>query len=150
MPEEYRERARRLAAMLRARPDRHDQSVYLREEGDNECGTAACIAGWSVLVEGGAITIDAEGVMTWEEERRNADGQLTVGYVPSFDQAGMRYLGLGEDVAFALFDGDQREGDAVTFLEAIAAGIVDPQATRSHGVESTSEFRYRLMAPTTA
>lgn len=148
--EKYRERARRLAAMLIARPERHYQSTWVREEPDNECGTAACIAGWATLIAAGEVEIDAEGTMTWDKARQQEhDGTLaylTAGLIPEY--AGREYLGLSADVASALFDGDQEEVDAVAFLSAIASGRVDRVAYNDDD-EPYSEFRDRLIADAT-
>jgi hypothetical protein len=46
--------ARRLRAKLNDAPEQHDQGVWGRLDtaaGDSECGTTACAAGWTVLLE---------------------------------------------------------------------------------------------------
>lgn len=62
-----------LALMLSGRPERHSQSEWVAPEYSNECGTAACVAGWGGLWSLGRVAIDDAGVMTWPGRVVNRD-----------------------------------------------------------------------------
>lgn len=107
--QEYRERRTALANMLRARPERHDQSVWGDSKPENECGTVGCAAGWAKLAKAGIVTIAPDGEMTWDEDAmiRDWDGQRTLWRSDGGDNAfreGQEWLGLGSEVANYLFD----------------------------------------------
>lgn len=57
-------RAYELLDFLETHPEQHDQSMWVNETGEtpftltyalNHCGTTACAAGWTVLLNGGTI-----------------------------------------------------------------------------------------------
>jgi hypothetical protein len=64
--ETYRARAGALGAMLTAAPYRHNQYTWGGVKQENECGTAACAAGWSLLAKRGIVTIARDGAMTFD------------------------------------------------------------------------------------
>jgi hypothetical protein len=95
---ETREHCRRLALMLRARPERHDQRMFTQHRPENECGTAACVGGWAGLWRDGFIDIDAAGVMSYGRELIERGGYQGIDTV-----AAAAWLGLSEDDAVFLF-----------------------------------------------
>ena len=71
--ETYRDRAGRLARMLAAAPYRHNQGTWGGVREQNECGTAACAAGWSLLAGRGIVTIDPDGTMSYDKAALGAE-----------------------------------------------------------------------------
>lgn len=128
--EEYRERARRLGLMLTLRPERHYQGDWAQPRAENECGTAACVAGWSTLWADGVVHIDAEGTMTWDP----ADMRLKVAGEPRSlihvgehnlavfsSDLGQKFLGLDYAGAHALFY-DATDEEARDVLVRLGSG----------------------------
>lgn len=70
---EYRARAAALGTMLTVAPYRHNQATWGTVRPENECGTAACAAGWSLLAGRGIVTIAADGGMTWDPAKLGAE-----------------------------------------------------------------------------
>ncbi len=128
-----RERCRRLGLMLDARPERHDQELYLDAKPENECGTVGCVAGWGRLWSDGLVDIGPDGHMSWSSDLGNAVGTW-------FGSHGIakKWLSLEEQAAHHLFlttldytfseDGDDvargPERLAVAVLAAIGAGTL--------------------------
>jgi len=149
---EYRERARRLALMLKLRPERHNQSVWGGAKPDNECGTAACVAGWSAILTDGLASIDADGTLTWDPDRmvRDDDTLTLWGAGPNaviwrVEHAGRNYLGLSDDLADALFNGSNDERETVELLARIGDGRVDRFADLIDDGESLTDMLHRLL-----
>ena len=120
----HQERARRLGLMLAARPERLRMDLWTTPMETNECGTAACVAGWSVLWEQDAVRIDAEGNMTWPAPIWTGLGpevRMTVQPRRSFELDGQQFLGLKSADAGALFYGAGNR-TAVDTLQAIGRG----------------------------
>jgi len=120
-PEVYQERARRLAAMLDARPERLEMSSWTRPESKNECGTTACVAGWAVIWSRGAVDIGPDGTMTWSKD---ADLWCTYPH-HSYERDGAQFLGLTDTGATALFFGADEE-TAVDVLRQLGSGELEP------------------------
>jgi len=119
--EVYQERARRLAAMLAARPERLDMGSWTGHEPSNECGTRACVAGWSVIWNQGAVDIQSDGTMTWDPN----GPALCVTYPrTSFERDGARFLGLDDTNASALFF-SATDRDAVDVLRRLGSGELE-------------------------
>lgn len=115
----YRARAGALGAMLTAAPYRHNQKVWGGAKPKNECGTSACVAGWSLLARRGIVTIAEDGVMTWDpaamedlygrDEHNPEDGHGSFdtlwrdGFADYARVEGMDWLGLSYDASYTLF-----------------------------------------------
>ena len=126
--EEYRERARRLGLMLTLRPERHYQADWAHPRAENECGTAACVAGWATLWADGVVSIDAEGTMAWDiadmfEGTLAESGRDNLWTVASY--FGREFLGLDDENAHALF---YRTSDKMArdVLAKLGSGELDP------------------------
>ena len=104
----------------RGLPSEWDQGTWGRAEPGVDCGTACCIAGRQVLLDGGKFLVDI-GV-----------GSIRVPYavnarMPEGDEVDIRdyaaqRLGLTEERADALFEADNGLGDLRTIIDAIGQG----------------------------
>lgn len=136
--EVYRERATALANMLTLRPERHEQETFVSPKLENECGTVACVAGWSALAYAGVVTIALNGEMTWTEdgmhtlswwdtERHESVPMQTLydgGIAGAAERTGRKWLGLSREAAGALFY-TMTEQVAVEVLRGLGDGRLD-------------------------
>lgn len=129
-----KEVAAEAASLIRLRPERHDQTVWLdfgrNDDPDHECempvgeivaslyaeegscGTTACVAGWvAILTAPWGSYITDSGSVVWP------DGSLH-----SIELAGQGGLGLGYDAAHWLFAGDRERAEVLTALDRLAKG----------------------------
>jgi hypothetical protein len=135
--EVYRTRAASLHAMLSARPERHDQSTFGAVNPQNECGTTACVAGWSDLWRAGVVDIAPDGNMTWPPEALAQDvfGKRSLlfaeryqnredtreGYLSTPANNGQEWLGLSDRTAKFLFY-DTGNAEALEVLRRLGNG----------------------------
>ena len=96
------EKIEKLIHMLRSHPDGYEQTTWgsrWLNDSDHSCGTAACLAGYAVLMEGYELWFGPDKYET--EECVNAQGELF--YI--FDVA-QKILGLDKKTARILFSPD--------------------------------------------
>jgi hypothetical protein len=121
--------AEQVLAHIEADPRRHAQDTYGRRP-HHSCGTAACIAGWAVILHERTEPIwvgtqtqsldfvrlpyDLEQAIWGKPSRYN--GGWPVGI------AAASLLGLDDETAERLFDGNQPEATALSYLRQIIAG----------------------------
>jgi hypothetical protein len=96
---------------IAAHPERHDQTTFL---ASTACGTAGCIAGWTVLFTG------------WQWPGLGSKVIARDGSHWSIVTAAMDELGLTERQGEALFCGYNEPGDLARIVADIRAGRVDP------------------------
>lgn len=93
--------AKRVSAHLHAHPEQHDQYEYYTE---TECGTTACVAGWTAILDGA------------DPIRRSYD---EYGRAFSISEYSQEALGLDDDEANALFHEIMDPVRARTYLEEL-------------------------------
>lgn len=128
--QEYRDRATGMANMLAARPERHDQGLYLNVEPENECGTTGCVAGWSTLALNGRVTIQVDGAMTWQPEQAVYDEDEDEDLADNAFEGGQEWLGLTRASAWVLFLGTSNDA-AIRILRRLGDGRLSPDFTQA-------------------
>ena len=104
--------AQRVSAHVRAHPEQHAQGDWYQE---NNCGTTACVAGWTAILDGAELSKDFYDNGFVEANRvRNANG--TSRLIANYAQEA---LGLTRDEAKNLFY--SRERAALTYLDRLIA-----------------------------
>ncbi|WP_280371065.1 hypothetical protein [Nocardia wallacei] len=104
--------AKRVRDQIAAHPEQHDQTLYIKEGPD--CGTVACIAGWTAHLHGAPLLWHGQGV-------RSA-GRVATGIDPvSIDYYAAHLLGLDSHEALRLFNPDIGEAEARARLEELIA-----------------------------
>lgn len=93
---------------VQAHPDSHNQGVWARR---TECGTAACLAGWTVVLADIALDWDGDGAC------ETADGEL-------ISDVAQNLLGLEDYYADWLFGGGNTLDDLWRIAEEITHGAV--------------------------
>jgi hypothetical protein len=96
-------------------PETHDQGIWVSDKED--CGTTACFAGWACLLSG-AKQYD----VTLSQSTFSAD--TASGWIRADDLA-VQLLGIDEDTATNLFDGDNTVDD----LQRIVKQLVNREHT---------------------
>lgn len=101
---------------VEAHPERHNQRVWAKR---TECGTAACLAGWTVMFAGIEINWEPDGC--WEAGTHfiydTVDGVF-------ISDAAAHLLGLDEHVAKRLFDEDNTVRDLWEIASEATLGAV--------------------------
>jgi hypothetical protein len=121
-----------------AHPDQHDQGEWFIDINGyekpcvigSECGTAACVAGWTVLLNG-----DQPIKMAFPDHGYTSASSVALinGGVMDIDDRAQQILGLTDDQAQELFydiSTPQRAVDYLNDLIASAEADVNPRSVR--------------------
>lgn len=111
------ELAKRVSAHIHAHPDQHRQGDWYQE---TDCGTAACIAGWTAVLDGAELAKNFydDGFV----EASAVEGVRTGGTTSIATYARVA-LGLTPDEAKELFF--SRERRALSYLDGLIAAAED-------------------------
>ncbi len=116
--------ARRVRAHIRSHPEQHDQSVFYLK---SHCGTAACIAGWTAVLNGADLDTRyisrSDGLKATKVRMPSTDRFILID-----DYAG-GVLGLTDEESRDLFSGDTTEAEALAVLDALIADGEQRQLT---------------------
>jgi hypothetical protein len=115
--------AKRVSAHIHANPDQHRQGDWYQED---DCGTAACVAGWTAVLDGAELSKNfyPDGFV----EASAVEGALAGG-TRSIASYAREALGLTPDEAKELFF--SRERRALSYLDGLIAAGEDAIAEAS-------------------
>lgn len=120
------ELGKKVLEFITTHPERHNQNDWF-EESSSECGTTACVAGWTCII---GLDLPLE-----EEEGEPCDcgcegpGGITYYYYPPvgrWDGAGQELLGISDEMAVALFTRTNDE-TALAALAALTEGVSEEE-----------------------
>lgn len=104
---------RRVVAQIKTTPDEWDQTAWIK----HNCKTKRCIAGWTLFLEGITDEVGTPTAKGWRFFKSHGlTGQIILYGIDEdnglpdwslpYQEAGAILLGLSDDAAFKLFDGD--------------------------------------------
>jgi hypothetical protein len=116
---EQKKLLRAVFAHVRANPDRFDMNTYVRVE---ECGTTACLAGWTLLLSGweGGAWVGSLG-RRYPQFTHPDRPEFILGGDRGISSEAARCLGIASDDAYVLFHMGTYPGDTPATIDELAA-----------------------------
>ncbi len=110
-------------------PEAYDQSVYGRISKEAPCGTAACIAGWTVLLADAMPVTEVQKAngAAWAKEQ-NENREVVGNLLNEVPRIAAELLGLTDNEKNILFIGEP-EGDESEYDDERDGGWPEPFAT---------------------
>ena len=112
---------RKVIDHITAHPEQHDQKFWLKT---TECGTVACVAGWTCLLNGDEpderVAYGNHTASVIPADAPNPDAR-SIAYSSSVPERAKELLGLTPKEADALFDEDATFNDVLSVCHDIAA-----------------------------